>query len=126
MGSTAFRVGVAQAGLAIALGAAGMKGVSSFQRVYADFGIELPEITMTVIAVADFLSRYWYLAFILACFWPFLNWRIVSLLSPRSEAVIPRTSWYWTTWLVLFLVVVLAVIALFRPLVVLIAPHRLS
>ena len=74
-------------------------------------------MTILVINVARFLGLYWYLLVLPVLLWPFVNWGIVSVLSPRPEVVIPRRLWYFATWGVILLVVMFAVVALFVPLI---------
>lgn len=116
-GSRAFAVGVAQSVVCVALGAVAMTVVSDFEKIFADFGTTLPTMTIIVISFTRFLIHYRYVALLPALVWPFVNWGIVSLLSPRPEVVIPRWLWYTATWLVILLVVALAVVALVLPLI---------
>jgi type II secretory pathway component PulF len=118
--SGAFVVGVVQAALWIALGVTGLRVVRAFEKIFHDFGAELPGMTIVLIQFTQFLRHFWYLAFLLVVSWPLVNWSIVSALSPRPEVVIPRRLWYFVTWAALILTLQFAVVALFRPLIILI------
>ena len=125
--SRAFADGVVQSVIWAVLGVVALIAVPKFERIYADFGYgdarlngaKLPNTTVAIISFTHVLRRFWYLALPLVCCWPFVNFGVVSLLSPRPEVVIPRRLWYDAMWVVLFLVIMFAVLALFRPLVVL-------
>jgi len=118
--SGAFVVGMVQAALWIALGVAGLRVVRSFQKIFDDFGADLPGMTIVLIRFTQFLRHFWYLALLFVVSWPLVNWRVVSLLSPRPDVVIPRRLWYLVTWAALGLVLAFASAALFRPLIELI------
>lgn len=113
-------IGVVQSVVAIGLGVVALKVVPQFEKIFADFGTTLPTMTIIVISLGRFLAFYWYLLVLPVLLWPFVNWGIVSVLSPRPEVVMPRRLWYFVTWVFILLVVAFAVFALFRPLVVLI------
>ncbi|MGD0900879.1 MAG: hypothetical protein ABR915_23855 [Thermoguttaceae bacterium] len=118
--SGAFAVGIAQSVVWVVLGVATLNVVPKFERIFRDFGTQLPDLTLAVIGFHHLLSHYWYLALLPALAWPFVNHGVVSLLSPRPEVVIPKRLWYFATWIIILLLVMFAVIALFRPLIVLI------
>jgi len=90
--------------------------VRGFDKIFHDFGAELPGMTIVLIQVSRFLGHFWYLAILLLLSWPLLNCGIVSVLSPRPEVVIPRRVWYFATWSVPILAAVFAMLALFVPL----------
>ena len=113
LASNAFLVGVLQAALWIALGATALRIVSGFEKIFDDFGAELPGVTIALIRFTQFLRHFWYLALLLVISWPLVNWSIVSVLSPRPEVVIPRRLWYSATWAVPMLTLPFAVVALF-------------
>jgi len=116
-GSRAFAVGVVQSVISVVLGVVALYVVPNFEKIFADFGTTLPTMTIILICFTRFLSRYWFLAFLPILLWPVVNHGVVSLLSPRPEVVIPRWLWYIATWMALVLIVVLAVFALFVPLI---------
>jgi hypothetical protein len=118
--SGAFVVGVVQAALWIALGVTGLRVVRAFEKIFDDFGAELPGMTIVLIQFTQFLRHFWYLALLLVVSWPLVNWSIVTALSPRPEVVIPRRLWYFVTWAAPGLALAFAVVALFRPLIELI------
>ena len=76
-------------------------------------------MTLAVINFTHFLSRHWYVAFLPVLLWPFVNWGIVCLLSPRPDVVAPRRLWYFATWGIILVAVMVAVAALFLPLITL-------
>jgi hypothetical protein len=133
-GSKAFAGGVKQSVIWVILGVAALIAVPNFERIYAEFGYgdarldgaKLPDTTVAIISFTHVLRRFWYLALPLVCAWPFMNFGVVSFLSPSPEVVmpkrllylIPRQLWSIATWLVLVLVFVFAVPALFMPLIV--------
>ncbi len=119
--SRAFVVGVVQGALWIALGVAALRIVSGFNKIFDDFGAELPGMTVFLIGFTQGLRHFWYLAFLLVVSWPLVNWWIVSVLSPRPEVVIPRRLWYVATWCALPLAWAFVVEALFTPLLGLIS-----
>lgn len=121
-GSPDFDAGLAQSAVWLTLGVAALFVVSKFEQIFQDFGTSLPSMTIALLDLTHLLSRYWYLALLPVISWPFVNWGIVFLLSPRPEVVLPRRLWYFATWGVILLVVVFAMFALFRPLIVLISP----
>ena len=90
--------------------------MSKFIKIFRDFNTNLPGMTIAVIRFTNFLASYWYLALLLVCLWPFVNWGIVSVLSPSPEVVIPRRLWYCLTWLIIFLIPVFAMVTLYLPL----------
>ena len=115
--SQAFVVGVVQAVLLTALGATALSTVRGFEKIFQDFGAELPCMTQVLIQFTHLLGHFWYLAFLLLASWPLVNWRIVSVLSPRPEIMLPRRLWYFATWAVLPLAVAFAMVALLLPLI---------
>jgi hypothetical protein len=115
--SRAFAIGVAQSVVSVVLGGVALKIVAQFGKIYRDFEAPLPKMTEVVIGFHQLLSRYWYLAFLPVLAWPFVNYGVVSLLSPRPDVVMPRRLWYFATWGTILLVVMVAVFALFCPLV---------
>ena len=120
--SRAFAVGIAQSVLWVALGVATLIVVPKFEKIFRDFNTKLPEMTLTVLNVSHFLGHYWYLALLPVLLWPFVNWGIVALLSPRPDVVFPKQLWYCATWAIILLVVMCAVVALFLPLIVEVGP----
>jgi len=94
--------------------------VRGFDKIFHDFGAELPGMTIVLIQFTQFLRHFWYLALLLVVSWPLVNWSIVTALSPRPEVVIPRRLWYFVTWAAPGLALAFAVVALFRPLIELI------
>ena len=116
MASRDFVLGVAQAALGLALVATTVGIVQKFAKIFQDFGAELPGMTIFLIGFAHFLGHYWYLAVLVIVSWPLVNWRIVSVLSPRPDVVIPRRLWYVVTWGVLGLALPFVVVALLVPL----------
>jgi type II secretory pathway component PulF len=116
MASRDFVVGVVQAALGLAMGAITVSVAQKFTKIFQDFGAELPGMTIFLIGFAHFLGHYWYLAVLVIVSWPLVNWRIVSVLSPRPDVVIPRRLWYVVTWGVLGLAVPFVVVALLVPL----------
>ncbi len=115
--SLSFLVGLAQALLWVVLAVYLVNLVSEFVQLFEDFRMELPSMTIAVINLTALLERYWYLALILACLWPFANWVVVSVLSARpNTSPILRRLWYGMTWSIPFLLVGIAVTALFMPL----------
>ena len=114
--SRALAVGVAQSVLWITLGVIALRVVPFFQRIYADFNSELPGTTIAVVSFTAFLRRSWFLVLPAVLSWPFINWGIDSLLSPRPGGRVPRWLWRCATWLLIVGVVVFVVVALFLPL----------
>ena len=120
--SRAFAVGIAQSVLWVALGVATLIVIPKFEKIFRDFNTMLPEMTVAVLSFSHLFGHYWYLAFLPVLLWPFVNHGVVALLSPRPDVVAPRRLWYFVTWAVIFVVVMVAVAALFLPLIVLISP----
>ena len=116
LASRAFVVGAVQAAVWIVAGLAVLRIASSFRKFFSDFGAELPGATIAFIKFTHFLGRYWYLALLLLALWPLVNRRVVFLLSPRPDLVMPRRLWYSATWAVPILVVLFGLFALFRSL----------
>jgi len=116
--SGAFAVGIAQSVVWVALGVVTLNVVPRFETIFRDFGVKLPDITIAVLTFGNFLAHYWYVALVPVLVWPFMNYVVVSLLSPRPEVVIPKSLWYMATWAAILLVVLFAVVALFLPLIV--------
>lgn len=114
-----FVIGIAQSVAAIALGIIALRIVPQCEWTFKDFGVELPEMTMHTIRLSHFLDLYWHLLVLPVLVWPFVNWGIASVLSPRPEVVIPRRVWYCMTWGAMFLIVVFIGIALLVPLITL-------
>ena len=85
--SRAFAVGIAQSVLWVALGVATLIVVPKFEKMFRDFNTRLPDMTLAVLNFSHFLGCYWYVAFLPVLLWPFVNWGIVCLLSPRPEVV---------------------------------------
>ena len=119
-----FIIGIAQSMVTIGLGITALRVVPQFERTFMDFSVKLPEMTMLTISVSRFVGLYWFLLVLPVFVWPFVNWGIASVLSPRPEVVIPRRIWYCVTWGAMLLIVVFAGIALWIPLISL--QHRLS
>jgi type II secretory pathway component PulF len=115
-----FVVGVAQSLLLVALGAAALKVVPNFEKVFRELKSDLPDTTIAVLDSCHFLRQHWYPAFLLVLMWPFVDYGVVSLLWRRPELVGLRRLWYFTTWGVIVVVALFAMFALFRPLLVLI------
>ncbi len=115
-GSSAFIVGVAQAAACIALCMAALSIVPRFERVFKDFGTKLPNMTEIILNLTGYLGRYWYLLLPPICAWPFVNWGIVSLVSPRPGVGIAKLLWYLATCFAISLVIMFGVMALFAPL----------
>ena len=103
-----FIIGIAQSMVLIALGVVALKVVPQFEKTFMDFGAKLPEMTMLTISVSRFLGLYWYLLVLPVFVWPFVNWGIASVLSPRPEVVLPKRIWYCVTWGTMLLIVVFA------------------
>jgi hypothetical protein len=120
LASRAFVVGAIQAVVWIGAGLWVLRTASSFKKIFDDFGTELPGTTLAFIQFTHFVGRFWYLALPVVALWPLANRRIVFLLSPRPDVVIPRRLWYVVTWATLPLALAFAVEALFRPLMELI------
>ena len=120
--SKGFAIGIAQSVVGFALLVAALNVVPRFEKVFRDFNTNLPDMTLAVLCVSQFLSHYWYLAFLPVLLWPFVNHGVVAILSPRPEVVAPRRLWYFATWAAILLVVMVAVVALFLPLIVLVGP----
>jgi hypothetical protein len=116
LASRAFVVGVVQAVVWIALGLWVLRIASGFKKIFLDFGTELPGTTVAFIQFTHFLGHYWYLALLAVALWPLANRRIVFLLSPRPDVVIPRRLWYCATWAVPILVVLFGLFALLHSL----------
>ena len=100
----------------IALGLWVLRIASGFKKIFLDFGTELPGTTVAFIQFTHFLGHYWYLALLAVALWPLANRRIVFLLSPRPDVVIPRRLWYCATWAVPILVVLFGLFALLHSL----------
>jgi hypothetical protein len=115
--SKAFLAGTAQSVLWTALGVALVYKGPSFAKIFKDFSCNLPEMTIAVLKTSYTLTYYWHFALLPIIAWPFVNWGIVSVLSPRPEVVIPRRLWYFATWGVMLLTVVFTFVALFLPLI---------
>lgn len=116
--SKAFLVGIAQSVLWIALSAALMYHVSSFERVFKDFGYgELPVVTAVVLKLGHLLVQYWYVGLLPISLWPFAYWGVTQHL---RSAPISQDLWHITTWGVPFVCAGMVVFALVRPLIVLI------
>ncbi len=111
-----FVIGVAQSVVAIGLGVTALKVVPQFEKVFRDFDAKLPDMTKAVVILSRFLGFYWWLLILPVLLWPFVNWGIVSVLSPRPEVVIPKRIWYCATWGTMLLIVVFTVVALWVPL----------
>jgi hypothetical protein len=115
-----------QSVLWFALGVAALIVVPKLEKIFRDFGTKLPDMTITVLNASHFLGRYWYLALLPVLLWPFVNYGVVALLSPRPDVVMPKRLWYFATWVVILLAIMFAVVALFLPLIVLVGPGGLS
>jgi hypothetical protein len=110
----AIAIGIAQAALWGVLGSTVMGAIPQFQKVFTDFGVDLPGVTRLVIVVSSLLYSYWYLAILAAVL---LNWGVVSLLWSNPEAVVARRAWYVATWLAPVALLAFVMIALLVPLV---------
>lgn len=115
--SKAFAVGVAQSVAWTALGVVALMVIPKFDGIFKDFGVKLTYMTVAVLDLGYFLKHYWYLALVLVILWPFVNYGVVALLSPRPDVVLPKRLWYFATWVVILLVIMFALIALFVPLI---------
>lgn len=132
--SRAFFVGIKQAVLWIALGVAAVIAVPNLEVCYAGLGYgnarldwaKLPDTTVAIVNFTHLLGRFWYLALLPVLVWPFVNYGVVSFLSPSPEVVmpkrllylIPRQLWSIATWLIPIAVAIIGVAALFMPLIV--------
>jgi type IV pilus assembly protein PilC len=54
--------------------------IPKFKTIFDDFGTELPAITVTLIAISDFVSRYWYLGPAL----PFILWIMIKIIKKNN------------------------------------------
>jgi hypothetical protein len=81
--SPAFRVGAMQSALWVGVGGGLMHLVSSFEKIFKDFGCHLPDMTIAVINLSYFLVNFWYLGLLAVLLWPFAYWGVAQLLSPR-------------------------------------------
>jgi type II secretory pathway component PulF len=116
--SEAFITGVKQSALWIALGGALLHYISSFEKIFKDFGYnELPAMTVAVLTLGHFFAAHWYLGLLLILLWPLVNWGVERLVSPSPIA---QELWHVATWTFPFLCAAMVAFALFRPLVVLI------
>lgn len=109
-------VGIAQAALWIVFCAALLKVVPRFERIFLDFGAELPEPTKLVITLSHFMIAYWYLAILPICLWPVVNRGVVSALWSSPEKAGAKRAWYVVTWLVPVILLAIVVFALLIPL----------
>ncbi len=107
----------------VLLGVALLNVVAKFEKIFQDFKTDLPATTIALINFCHWLRCYWYLAVLLVLVWPFLNYGIVSLLSPLPGVVLPRRLWHVATWLVILAVILFA---LFAPLPLEALINRLS
>ncbi len=112
--------GIAQAAAWVALGALLIVKVPSYQKIFVDFGCQLPGMTLFVFSLSAVLSQHWRLLLRLIVMWPLVSLGVVWLLSPRPEVVLPRRLWYAATWLAFVLFLAFAVLAIVGPLVSLI------
>jgi type II secretory pathway component PulF len=106
----------------VVLGVVAMSLVPKYEKIFHDFGASLPGMTVFLFNFNHVLGHYWYLAVSPLLVWPFVNYSVVSLLSPGPEVVIPKWLWYFATWGVILLVVVFAVVAIVLPLIELFTP----
>jgi hypothetical protein len=83
--------------------------------------MKLPPLTIAVLASARFLAHYWYLAVVLIFLWPLLYQGIAYFVWPKSETVLPRRIWCFSTWSILLLAILLAVVGLLFPLITLVS-----
>jgi type II secretory pathway component PulF len=115
--SEAYRVGAKQSVLWSTLGMALMRAISSFEKIFKDFGYgELPAMTVIVLNVGHFLVSYWYLGLLPIFLWPFMNWAVVSLM---SENPVSQRLWRVAMWYLPFVCAAFVLFALFRPLITL-------
>ena len=114
--AAAIAVGIAQGAVWIVLCAALIRLVPRFEKVFVEFNVELPDITKLLIVLSRVLAGYWFIALAVILAWPFVNWGVVSLLSPSPEVAFPRRLWYVLTWLAPMLFAAFTVVALFLPL----------
>jgi hypothetical protein len=109
----ALAIGVAQ-GIIWCVACAGViKMVPQFQKIFADFGTELPAMTRLLILLCYLLYSYWYLALLVVCL---LNWGIASLVFSSSGGVFARRAWFVATWLAPLAFLGFVIVALAVPL----------
>jgi len=117
VGLRAFAVGVAQAvlwGLLVVLLA---KVVPSFEKIFQELGTDLPSVTIGVVDTAHVLRHFWFPICVLIGLWPFAQWGIAYLLSLTPERLVLKWLWYCVTWLLPIAFGGIVVVALFRPLI---------
>lgn len=111
----AFFMGMAQAILWAAVGLwLGVVAVK-FQGMFADFGTELPTLSVAVLTLAAIVARFWYVTVVLCCVWPLVSLGIVRLLSLKPEVTLPRRIWYVVSWAAPLLLAVLTVAGIVLP-----------
>jgi len=114
-------VGIAQAVVLMVLCGALFSVAGRFFNVFADFGVDLPAITMFAISLSYLVFHYWYAVLLLICLWPLANRGIVSALWSRPESAAARRAWYVITWIALVVLLGLLAIVLLAPLLSLIS-----
>ena len=110
----ALAIGVAQAIVWCVTCAGVVRVVPQFQKIFADFGAELPAMTILLINLSYFLYRYWYVAVAAACL---LNWGVASLVFSGSGNVVARRAWHLATWIAPLAFLGFVIVALAVPLV---------
>lgn len=91
--------------------------IPKFKKIFADFGMDLPQMTTSMIEVSDWTFSYGYLfvlpAFTLFCY---VSWFSVSAAIRRlSEGHIPGTGWFPRFWSPLILRMLSVQVAAERP-----------
>ena len=114
-------IGTAQAATWIVLCATTVGFILRFQKIFADFGAELPVSTVVVLSLGNLLYCYWYVALLLICLWPIATKGIVVALWPAPENAVARWSWYLITWLASVVLMAFIVVIILVPLLSLVS-----
>jgi type II secretory pathway component PulF len=115
--SRAFIAGTVQSVLWLALGVALIHQAPSFDKIFKDFGVELPGLTIAVLKLGHFLVYLWYLCIPPIMLWPLVNWGVVQLVSPNR---ILQQLWRVATWTLPLVCAAIVACGLFLPLIKLI------
>ena len=122
----ALAIGIRQSVVGLGIILSALSVVPQFERIFNGCNTKLPPLTIVVLASARFLANYWYLAVVLTFLWPLLYEGIAYYVWPKSQTVLPRRIWFFATWSILLLAILLAVVGLLFPLITLVSNLTLA
>lgn len=87
-----------------------------FALLFDDFGLDLPQMTVSVISASAFAARYWYLALALLLMGLALDYRVLTIYTGRRQWRWARFCWLLVMVGLPMLNLALTMVALFVPL----------